>query len=290
MEQTKIPQSARRFLAIAQQDLKAARCLDENNFYPQAVFYLEQSVEKGLKSFAIFAGIITEQETRHSISHQTMKIYSKTTVQFKERVDAIHTNPNLERMFEGIVNSSRLSTQLNGTLGFIQKVSKENVGTISKADKRLRNYLVGLRKLHYEYNDLQDLIQQIAISQAEFRAFKKMLLNMVKRYLEEQPDEFKRVKKEIDEKLTYDYLVKSTKDSLSVLIPPMFIYSSFFYLSRLLAPHALLRYPDREFDPLEFYTPQLPLIQEFSQICSYSDATLSALDQLYAPLSMEGNE
>lgn len=128
MEQTKIPQSARRFLAIAQQDLKAARCLDENNFYPQAVFYLEQSVEKGLKSFAIFAGIITEQETRHSISHQTMKIYSKTTVQFKERVDAIHTNPNLERMFEGIVNSSRLSTQLNGTLGFIQKVSKENVG------------------------------------------------------------------------------------------------------------------------------------------------------------------
>ena len=280
------PQTAQRFLAIAQQDLKASCCLYDHEYYPQAVFYLEQSVEKGLKSFAIFAGMITEQEARRPISHQTMKIYSKTTTGFKDRINTlnlnIHSDPRLEQMFDGIFDSSRLSTQVDRTLIFIQTVSKENAVTISKNDKRLQNYLVSLRKLHQEYTDIQDLIQQFTISEAEFRAFKKMLLSMMKKYFEEQPDDFKRIKKEVDEMLTYDFYVKSMKECLSLLLPPMFICSSFFYLSRLLAPHALSRYPEGDFDPLEFYNCELPLIQEFPQISSYVHETLSILDRTYA--------
>ena len=185
-------QTAQRFLTIAQQDLKAARCLYDHEFYPQAVFYLEQSAEKGLKSFAIFAGMITEQEARRSISHQTMKIFSKTTTGFKDKIDTFNSNilsdPRLERMFDGIGNSSQLSAQVNRTLGFIQTASKENVVTISKNEKRLRNYMISLKKLHQEYNDIQDLIQQFSISETDFRYFKNMLLNMIKRYFEEQPD------------------------------------------------------------------------------------------------------
>jgi len=279
-------QTAQRFLTIAQQDLKAARCLYDHEFYPQAVFYLEQSAEKGLKSFAIFAGMITEQEARRSISHQTMKIFSKTTTGFKDKIDTFNSNilsdPRLERMFDGIGNSSQLSAQVNRTLGFIQTASKENVVTISKNEKRLRNYMISLKKLHQEYNDIQDLIQQFSISETEFRSFKKMLLNMIKRYFEEQPDEFKTVKKEMDEKLTYDFYVKSMREYLLLLLPPIFIYSSFFYLSRLLAPHALSRYPEGDFDPSEFYNCELPLIQEFPQISSYVHETLSVLDPTYA--------
>lgn len=271
------PQTAQRFLAIAQQDLNASRCLYGHEYYPQAVFYLEQSVEKGLKSFAIFAGMITEQEARRPISHQTMKIYSKTTTGFKDHINTlnsnIHSDPRLERMFDGIFDSSRLSTQVNRTLRFIQTVSKENAVTILKNDKRLRNYLVNLRKLHQEYTDIQDLIQQFTTSETEFRAFKKMLLSMMKRYFEEQPDDFKKVKKEVDKQLTYDFYVKSIREYLKLLLPPIFIYSSFFYLSRLLAPHALSRYPEGDFDPLEFYNRQLPLIQEFSRLSDMTERT-----------------
>lgn len=282
MEQSKIPQSALRFLAVAQLDLKAARCLYDNGYYPQAVFYLEQSVEKGLKSFAIFAGIITEQEARRPISHQTMKIYSKTTTGFKERIDTInsqiHSDPKFERMFEGIVDSSRMSTQVSRTLDFIQTVSKENISTISKDDKRLRNYLVSLEKLHQEYTDIQYLNRKSSVDETEFRAFKRNFLNMIKRYYEDQPAEYKKIQKEIDEQLTYDLYTKSMEVYLSHTFPPVFIYSSFFYLTRLLAPHALARYPDGEFNPMNYYHSDLPLIRSFDELNQRIDATLRALE------------
>lgn len=283
--------TAQRFLAIAQQDLNAARCLYDHEYYPQAVFFLEQSVEKGLKSFAIFTGIINEKEARHPISHQTMKIFSKTTTGLKDKIDTlnskIHSDPRLERMFDGIFDCSRLSAQVDRMLRFIQTVSKENAVTISKNDKRLRNYLVSLKKLHREYSEIQDIIQQFTISETEFRAFKKMLLSMMKRYFEEQPDDFKKVKKEVDEKLTYDFYVKSMKDALSLFLPPMFIYSSFFYLSRLLAPHALSRYPEGDFDPLEFYNCELPLIQEFPFLSDMTERTNEVVGELCKLYSQE---
>jgi len=173
-------------------------------------------------------------------------------------------------------------------LGFIQTVSKENVVTISKDDKRLRNYLVSLRKLNHDYNDTQDLVQKnTTITEAEVRAFKKMLLRMMKRYYEEQPDEFKRVKKDMDEKLTYDLYVKSMREYLSQLLPPIFIYSSFFYLSRLLAPHALSRYPEGDFDPLGFYNRQLPLIREFLFLADMTERTNEVVGELIKFYSQE---
>jgi hypothetical protein len=190
-------------------------------------------------------------------------------------------------MFDGIFDSSRLSTQVDRTLKFIQTVSKENAVTISKNDKRLRNYLVSLKKLHREYSEIQDIIQQFTISETEFRAFKKMLLSMMKRYFEEQPDDFKKVKKEVDEKLMYDFYVKSMKECLSLLLPPMFIYSSFFYLSRLMTPHALSRYPEGDFDPLEFYNLQLPLIQEFPFLSDMTERTNEVVGELFKLYSQE---
>lgn len=291
MEQMKVPQSARRFLVVAQQDLKASRCLYNNGYYPQAIFYLEQSVEKGLKSFAILAGIITEQEARRPISHQVMKIYSKTTTAFKDQIatinSQIHSDPKLERMFEGIIDSSQMANQIGRTLDFIQTISKENVSTISNDDKRLRNYLVRLKKLHQEYANIQSLTQKSLTDEAEFRAFRKDFLSMIKRYYEGQPDEYKKKKKEIDEKLTYDLYTKSMEVYLSYTLPPMFIYTSFFYLSRLLAPHALTRYPEGEFNPINYYHSDLPLIHSFDELNQKIDVTLKSLEDFVDKIDRE---
>jgi hypothetical protein len=192
-------------------------------------------------------------------------------------------------MFDGIVDSSRLSNQVNRTLRFLQKVSKENISTISKDDKRLRNYLVSLKKLNREYKGTQEFIRKYPVDDSEFRAFKRMFLNMVKRYYENQTDEFKKVKKEIDEKLTYDFYVNSLKNSLSLILPPIFIFSSFFYLSRLLAPHALSRYPEGNFDPLEFYNDQLPLIQEFCFLSDMTEQANTGVDELIKFHTQEGH-
>ena len=284
MEQVKVPPVALRFLAVAQQDLAAAQCLYDNRCYPQAVFYLEQSVEKGLKSFALCLGIITEEEAHHRIGHRTMNIYIKTTDQFKQRVDAIHSDPKLERMFEGIVDVPRLSDQMDRALKFIRDASQETPHILSNTDKRLRNYLTGLKKIHRDYENLQTIIQQLSISESEFREFKKIWLGMIGRYMEDRPEEFEKFKQAVEKQLKREDLEKITKESLTVLIPPIFIYTSFLYLSRLLASHVQLRYPNADFDPLEFYTPQMPLIRKFPQLRDYAAVTLKALEQLYAPL------
>lgn len=49
-------------LEISKKDLEAAKCLYENKFYSQAIFYLQQSVEKAAKSFGLLTGMIDESK------------------------------------------------------------------------------------------------------------------------------------------------------------------------------------------------------------------------------------
>ena len=50
------------FLEIAKTDLKAAACLYEQALYPQAVFFLQQSVEKALIAFALIMKYISKED------------------------------------------------------------------------------------------------------------------------------------------------------------------------------------------------------------------------------------
>lgn len=57
---------------IARTDLEAAKCLFEQELYPQAVFYLQQSVEKATKSFGLLKDIIKEGEVKESKDQKTL--------------------------------------------------------------------------------------------------------------------------------------------------------------------------------------------------------------------------
>ena len=135
------PQSARQFLAIAHQDLKAACCLYRDGFYPQAVFYLEQSVEKGLKSYSISSGIIDEDEAWHKISHKTLKIYEKSMKNFRQRVVILQENlkklPKLEAFFKQHVNFPEIVKQLDDTLDQIRLLSKPDEKALHLTKRRI---------------------------------------------------------------------------------------------------------------------------------------------------------
>jgi len=63
------------FLEIAQSDLRAAKCLFENCFYPQSLFFLQQSVEKATKAFSIKAGLLKNEKEIKSYSHKSSTIF-----------------------------------------------------------------------------------------------------------------------------------------------------------------------------------------------------------------------
>ena len=52
------------FMEISKMDLAAAKCLYKSGLYSQAVFYLQQSVEKAAKSFGLLTGTINENELK----------------------------------------------------------------------------------------------------------------------------------------------------------------------------------------------------------------------------------
>jgi len=83
---------------IARNDLEASKCLFERELYPQAVFYLQQSIEKATKSFGLLNDVIKEDELKH-VSHNPLKVYKKSIEKQKKKIerimDAIEKVPKL---------------------------------------------------------------------------------------------------------------------------------------------------------------------------------------------------
>lgn len=71
-------------LEIAYQDVNASWTLYEANFYPQSLFYLQQSTEKAIKHLGISNGVITKNDLLNKIGHNADKIFKKTIGEFED--------------------------------------------------------------------------------------------------------------------------------------------------------------------------------------------------------------
>ncbi|MEZ4927905.1 MAG: HEPN domain-containing protein [Saprospiraceae bacterium] len=63
------------FLEVAQHDLAAAQLLYDHKFYSQAIFFLQQSIEKTMKAIGLITEIVEfEQLASHQVGHRAYKI------------------------------------------------------------------------------------------------------------------------------------------------------------------------------------------------------------------------
>lgn len=76
-------------LEIAKKDLEAAKCLYEKELYPQAIFYLQQSVEKAAKSFAIMTNMIKEDEVK-AVWHNPLRIHEKLLNEQRQKLERLN--------------------------------------------------------------------------------------------------------------------------------------------------------------------------------------------------------
>ena len=61
-------------IEITQKDFEAARILFEKSLYPQAIYMLQQSLEKAVKALLLKFGIVrTEGELKNEIGHDTVE-------------------------------------------------------------------------------------------------------------------------------------------------------------------------------------------------------------------------
>lgn len=107
-----------KYLEIAQHDLKASECLYKNGFYPQALFFFQQSAEKTAKSFSYRYGL-SDAEVKQA-SHSSVKIYKGIIKSVLTRIDifAYHLIANkLDKMsgeYENMSDEELVENVLEG--------------------------------------------------------------------------------------------------------------------------------------------------------------------------------
>ena len=264
---------------IARKDLEAAKCLFERGLYPQAVFYLQQSVEKANKSFAILIGIIKEDEKDlKDVGHDSMEVYKRLIKKQKEKSEKINEafkkfpklkeikimkNLDVEKYYKGAVDSL-------ATIKFLGK-EREKILFIPKSD--IRSVIRELDKLELQELDLK----HVKISKKDFNETKESCIELLDNFYNLNPQKIEKEKEEFEKIFTLNLMEEVIEGIQSMLLKnAIYVNYSLFYLSLIMIPHAVVtRYPDNNHDPLKTYNKNLPLIQLFDDLVKIMDKTLS---------------
>lgn len=285
------------FLEIAKNDLEASRWLFERKLHPQAIFYLEQSSEKAVKSLGIWKKAITVKEAERSIGHKALKVYFKIFEKSKDTIKSVQqtiegvllTFPKLresslaklftdksqvevlERNTEEIQRilfdsnaTFEFSSQgdiLDAILSRIDRLKFITESAIRRAGDDVNSSRLDIKKLERHRKDFHEIFE------AHFRT---------KGIAIEQGN------KTIDEAITPDTIAlvaRRFKQSMRLNL----CYESLYYLCLLLYPHSSRsRYPNDDFNPTQYYQEGLPLVQKFKAFMDVVECILGYLARIYA--------
>lgn len=254
---TTTPTPALRLLTMAEKDLEASKILYERERYPQATFLFQQTIEKAAKVFGILYADLSEKELKSgkTVGHNSVRVYEHTTRKFadsiKEQREAAARE--YEKAAEVDLELTEIMKELNGDLNRLEDCARSMA---DKTQMTSHNSITIYRDLSVE--QLNDFIQR-----------------------NEQYENF---------------VIENRKLALTPLSDGEMVkrwdfngaLSSLYLLSLITQPHAIAsRYPEGDFDPLEFYTPDRPLIQALPSLYRIADRTIDRLHRLYATISLE---
>jgi len=237
-------------LEIAKKDLEASKHLLSKKLYPQSIFYLEQSVEKAVKSLGVWTKTITEKEMKEKyISHKAYAVFSHILKKGPGKI--WEELKKFDKLFE---RYPKLYEWIRNELDEAKEMEEE-IQSIP-IDKII--------DMSYSAEKLQTIINRININ-------REKVLNKILRFC-----------------LKVGILVPPLKEDLRsiqkmlLLSTPYFFIPPLFYLSIILYPHAVKsRYPEKEWNPLEEYNEKMALIQKLPSIIKVLDKAFKSLTQVY---------
>jgi hypothetical protein len=264
-------------LDISEKDLAAARCLFKEKLYPQAIFYLQQAVEKATKAIGLHHKIITENELV-DIGHDAVKVYIRILEELKSKVikaqDRIKHFPKLKhttlfRKFEEIP-PEKFEEILTNFESFVRYSNRQ------LTDEELENAFSELNKLEEELSSLK-----ITIDKEDINKFKSLAYEVAKAIGEEDPIAYKIIEKEFD-----SLTPQLTKKLIEYAISAAHCYNYLLFLSvRIdyrLASLTRYPYPESGHNPLQVYTKQHPLVKKFEQLTQVTEKALNVLGEVFS--------
>lgn len=298
------------FLKLAIEDLRAAEYLLDGKFFPQSVFYLEQSVEKAVKSLGLRLKVITEEEAGTEIGHEAWRIHFKIFNALAEQVQPfrglLEQYPQLhENRWIKLVE--RYSSEFMGKIDELDKLKAQM--SPKKRDKEFRALMYKLRMLSQSNEQLGKVLEELDRLSDTIRELSKTIEQLAEDIKKvKETDQYKLLLQQLSSSAPSQYqsyieelrkLKLSDKDELSTvedfknllmvqyerLSKFVFCLFSLFYLSIVFVPHVTTsRYPDghsNESDPLKAYDANTPLIRMMGRFIDQTKKVLETLDELY---------
>jgi HEPN domain-containing protein len=231
-------------LKIARKDLEASRILFREKLYSQAVFFLQQSVEKAAKAMGLREGWVSKEQLKHNIGHRAWKVFTEIS----------NIALKIQRQLEGVREKKHviLNIVAHDLIPLLEEYKKEekNMGSPSKTDETIDSVI----------NLLYPVLKSGELQKIQDKYTEAILHELLRSLSKITPEELLTKWKEIG------------GGGRLVL----------FVFSYLLERHAIWsRYPDERFSPLEYYSERTPLIKRFNEIANMVDGALKEIEQLY---------
>jgi len=283
---------AQNSLKNARADLKSAKVLYESECYPNAIYHLQQSLEKSWKSFGFYYGIITEGMARSNdiIGHKGSKVCIRTIVAFKKVVGYTRREVKALKNLRETDTTDQTAVVLNEDLiiqfdhGVDELITGLNNFTANEDKIRgmpydeMKKIIDPLMQLD---SSLNETVQKLDDPQIKAEICEKIRDGSYKFWrplVAGSPHADKILRECLWEKLTDDvivHLMKCTLRGVGVTGP-------LFPLAVITQVHEqTTRYGMDNHSPDEIYTATHPMIQLFPQIHAISETTLNNLERLY---------
>lgn len=288
------------FLFMAMGDLDASILLYHRGHYPQAVFLLQQSVEKAAKSLGIFLSLITAEDTIKIVGHKPLKILEKTT---KDMADNIHemnneikVNPEIQLFFNGMgVDFSAFDKSIDSWVDQAFDELKK-MDTYDFKRNQIRSILKGIRKKTEQTDIALTKNRDQGLSDEDYNQMKKGLVDkviagvsattlppskktdMINNFQQNLATQVIPDKESLESLLTFLLILG---DCVTLLIP----------LAQLTGPQAIRsRYPmqDEGFDPITYYTKERPIVAFLPDLYPFARRSIEQIDLLYDLMTGEG--
>ncbi|MDD4255183.1 MAG: HEPN domain-containing protein [Methanofollis sp.] len=290
------PTPALRLLAMAADDLEASTELYAQAHYPQAIFLFQQAVEKATKSFGMHFAGMTEAEARSSrkVGHLSVRVFERSAEKIEKEMivvkEAATTLPEMKQIIEITgFNITPLVDGIHGVVTNLNELSNNHKQYLDLSKEDLTDIFRYVQENEDQIARIHNMIQKNKLPKADdLLTLRKNAHATLEPICAAYPEQRANLEKGVEDFMNLFTQKKFWKEVIEPVCEFGGAMISLFCLSFVMQPHAIAaRYPEEDFDPLEFYTSERPLIQALPSLYHIADRSIDRLRRLYVTIALE---
>lgn len=268
-------------LKTARNDLKSAGILYKEELYPQALSHFQQSVEKSNKAFGLISRRVTEDMLQRHIGHKPLRIHLDIIKEQKKVFE------NCEKMMQQRLLLEGPSIKRSEVKKCIKEMKKFLRDTKSNQNNPIKHSKISKQELQGMIDFFEKNCENISNTKPKSFDFKEEdsesmkldILGMFSNLKNKYPEQYQQIKEVVDALNVENMkeIIIFMYESFIILIPA---YMSTLFLSYIVNPlFPLLRYPQENFSPEEFYNSKLPLVELLPKLMDMQDKSIRGIEK-----------